>query len=102
MTVPTDSTPMTPRSLTLAWLALVGLSVVSALLGGWVARGTAVQLAVAAILWLKGALVARRFLESAGLHPSLRRVLGGFIAFAPLAIALGALFPDWLVRLTTL
>ncbi|MCB1886161.1 MAG: hypothetical protein KDH20_01025 [Rhodocyclaceae bacterium] len=57
---------------------------------------------VAAILWAKGSLVARRFLESAAMHPFLRRVLAGFIAFSPAVIVLGALFPDALLRLATL
>jgi cytochrome c oxidase subunit 3 len=41
---------------------------------------------VAAIIWLKGALIARQFIEVGLAHPFIRRVVAGFIAFTPLAL----------------
>ncbi len=102
MPSPASRAPMNPRSLGLAWLALVGLTLASAALGDWLEPGAAVQVLVAAILWLKGWLVARRFLEAPAMPAFLRRVLAGFIAFSPAIIVLTALFPGWLLRITTL
>lgn len=81
------------------WLVLVGLTLVSARLGDSLGRQQAVQLIVAAIIWLKGSLVARHFIEADRAHPFIRNVLRVFIAFAPIAIVLttffGAEFARW-------
>ncbi|MDO9598702.1 MAG: hypothetical protein Q7J47_13355 [Azoarcus sp.] len=57
---------------------------------------------VAAIIWIKGSLVARHFIESALVHPFIRNVLRIFIAFTPIAIVLTTLVGDSFARLASL
>lgn len=97
---PQPSTALAP--LTWAWLALVILTLLSLQLGHWFHGATWLQLVVAGIVWIKGWLVARRFLESELLHPFLRRVLRGFIAFTPGALVFTAFFGPQFARWATL
>lgn len=90
------------RPLVLTWLALVGLTLVSPQLGKGVGGQEAVQLIVAAIIWIKGHLVARHFIEAELAHPFLRNVLRFFIAFTPIAIVLTTFFGDGFARLASL
>ena len=89
-------------TLTRVWLLLCALTLLSLGLGrschgaGWL------PLLVAAIVWIKGTLVARHFIESGRVHPFLAWVLRGFIAFAPLALVATAFFGERLARWTTL
>jgi hypothetical protein len=53
---------------------------------------------VAAIVWIKGWLVARRFIEAEQAHPFIRNVLRGFIAFTPVALLLTAFFGHQFAR----
>lgn len=78
--------------LTLAWLGLVVLTLCSLGLGQWFHGANWLPLLVAAIVWVKGTLVARAFLESRLAHPFIARVLAGFITFTPLALVLTAFF----------
>lgn len=80
------------RTLFFAWLALVILTLVSISLGQAFHAATWLQLPVAGIVWLKGRVVIRCFLESEQIHPFIRRVLNGFILFAPLALVMTAFF----------
>jgi hypothetical protein len=89
-------------TLTLAWLALVVLTLVSLGLGEWFRAAAWLPLLVAALIWLKGALVARYFIEVQVTHPFIRRLLQIFIAIAPLALILTAFFGDTLARWATL
>ena len=90
------------RLLTAAWLALVALTLVGLGLGEWFRDARWLPLLVAAIIWLKGALVARCFIESHVAHPFIPRLLRGFIAIAPVALILTAFFGDTLARWATL
>lgn len=85
--------------LALAWLALVALTFLSLGLGEWFDQEIGLQAAVALVIWLKGALVARHFIEAPLAHRFIRRVLYAFIGFAPLALLLiglfGAQFAGW-------
>jgi len=45
-------------------------------------------------------LVARRFIEVGEAHPFIRRVVYGFVAFAPLALVVIAYFGESLARWT--
>ncbi len=89
-------------TLTLAWLALVVLTLVSLGLGEWFRAAAWLPLLVAAMIWLKGALVARYFIEVQVAHPFIRRLLQIFIAIAPLALILTTFFGDTLARWATL
>lgn len=74
------------------WLALVAMTLLSLALGHWFHGAHWLPLIVAAIIWLKGHLIARHFIESHLAHPFIARVLSGFIAFTPLALLLIAFF----------
>ncbi|ENO78231.1 hypothetical protein B447_14439 [Thauera sp. 27] len=90
------------QPLVLAWLGLVGLTFVSPQLGAGLGGQDTVQLIVAAIIWIKGQLVARYFIEAGLVHPFLRNVLRFFIASTPIAIVLTTLFGDSITRLASL
>lgn len=75
-----------------AWLALVALTLLSLALGHWFHGAHWLPLIVAAIIGLKGHLIARHFIESHLAHPFIARVLSSFIAFTPLALLLIAFF----------
>lgn len=93
-----------PRLLapTLAWLALLALTFVSLLLGRWLHGSPALPWLVAAIVWLKGWLICRCFLEAPLAHPFIRRVLAGFVLAVPVALVLVALFGAEFARWATL
>ena len=88
--------------LTLAWLGLVALTLLSLGLGEWFRAADWLPLLVAAIIWLKGVLVARCFIESHVAHPFIARLLHIFIAVAPVALILTAFFGNTLARWATL
>ncbi len=90
------------RVLTAAWLGLVALTLVGLGLGEWFRDARWLPLLVAAIIWLKGVLVARHFIESHLAHRFIARLLQGFIAIAPTALILTAFFGDTLARWATL
>ncbi|MGE5493662.1 MAG: hypothetical protein ACM31P_20580 [Actinomycetota bacterium] len=91
-----------PAAATRAWLALVILTLASLGLGEWFPAATWLPLLVAAIVWVKGCLVARCFIEAHVAHPFIARGLRVFIAFAPLALVATAYFGDHLARWTAL
>ena len=89
-------------AMTGAWVGLVILTVASLNLGQWF-HGTAwLQFLVAAIIWIKGILVAKRFIEIEETHPFIRRVVLGFIAVTPLALVVLAYFGPHVARWATL
>ena len=88
--------------LTAAWLILVALTLVSLGLSEWFRDVRWLPLLVAAIIWIKGALVARCFIESHVAHPFIARVLSVFIAISPLALIATAFFGGTLARWATL
>lgn len=94
--------PDTLRPMTYAWAVLVGLTLCSLALGTWFPTATWLPLLVAIIIWAKGALVARHFIESHVAHPFIRRLLGAFIWFAPAVLAITSFFASSVARLTTL
>jgi hypothetical protein len=68
--------------LTAAWLALVALTLLSLGLSEWARDWSWLPLIVSAIMWTKGVLVARCFIESHLAHPFIARVVNVFIAVA--------------------
>jgi hypothetical protein len=88
--------------LTAAWLALVALTLVSLGLSEWFRAADWLPLLVAAIIWFKGALVARCFIETHVAHPFIARVVKTFIALAPLALIATAFYGATLARWATL
>lgn len=90
------------RTLTLAWLALVALTLISLSLGEWFRAADWLPLLVVTLIWFKGAVVSRCFIESHIAHPFIARLLQGFIAVAPAALILTAFFGTTLARWATL
>lgn len=88
--------------LTLVWLTLCLLTLLSLGLGRWFHGAAWLPLLVAAIIWLKGMLIARHFIETHLAHRFIARVVAVFIAFAPLLLLLTAFFGAQLARWTTL
>jgi hypothetical protein len=85
-----------------AWLALIALTLVSLASGEWFRAASWLPLLVAALIWLKGTLVTRYFIEVQQAHPFIVWLLRLFIAFAALALLLTSYFPTHLARWTTL
>ncbi|MDD5297467.1 MAG: hypothetical protein PHU46_11190 [Rhodocyclaceae bacterium] len=85
-----------------AWLALSALTLMGLGLGTWFHGAAVLPVLVAGVIWLKGALVARDFLESGHAHPFIRRVLWAFIGFAPLMLLVTSFLGNTLVRWTRL
>lgn len=69
-----------------AWLALLTLTAISLLLGEKFGHAAWMPMLVASAIWLKGAVVARCFLESRTAHPFIGWLLRAFIAFVPLVL----------------
>lgn len=88
--------------LTAAWLGLVALTLVSLGLSEWFRDARWLPLLVAAVIWLKGTLVAHSFIDAHGAHPFIARVLGVFIAISPLALIATAFFGSTLARWASL
>jgi hypothetical protein len=98
-----DKTPSAHLApLVYAWLALVMFTLLSLGLGQWFHGATWLPILVAAIVWLKGMLVARQFIELPLAHPFIAWVLRVFIAFTPLALLVTAFFGGQFARWTTL
>lgn len=89
------------RPLVNTWLVLVGLTMASVALSQHL-HGTAwLQLLVAAIVWIKGEIIARHFIEIRIAHPFIRRVIRTFVAFTPVALVLIAFFGREFARLAS-
>ncbi|HLO61471.1 MAG TPA: hypothetical protein VK165_00760 [Azonexus sp.] len=84
--------------ITAAWLALVALTLASLGLSEWFRDVSWLPLVVAAIMWLKGVVVARCFIEAHVAHPFIARVLKVFIAVAPIALIITAFFGSTVAR----
>ncbi|MCK0509032.1 hypothetical protein [Aromatoleum anaerobium] len=86
----------------LSWLGLVLLTLLSLWLAQRSGSAAWLQLPVAAIVWLKGWIVARYFIESHLAHPFIAVVVRVFILCVPVALILAAWLGDRFARLTTL
>lgn len=85
-----------------AWAALVALTLASLLLRRWFHGAEWLPLLVAALLWVKGSIVAWRFIETDIAHPFIRRVVAVFVAFAPVAVLVIGFFGGAVARWATL
>lgn len=82
-----------------AWAILLMLTLFSIGLSRRGIDGRWLAVLVAAIVWIKGWLVARAFIESRNAIPFIRFLLNGFAALAPIALLLtgflGREFARW-------
>lgn len=83
-----DNTPIP----VVPWLALLALTLVSLILGKRFGHAPWMPLIVAAIIWIKGTLVARYFIESHDVHYVIALIMKIFIAFVPAALVLTSIF----------
>lgn len=90
------------RLLTASWLLLVALTLAGLGLSEWFRAARWLPLLVAAIIALKGGIVARAFIESHLAHPFIARVVRSFILIPPLALIVTAFFGDTLARWASL
>ncbi|MCB1939092.1 MAG: cytochrome C oxidase subunit IV family protein [Rhodocyclaceae bacterium] len=92
----------TPRTLTLAWLGLVVLTLAGALLGERSTPGIWTTLVIAAVMAIKGRLVIDHFLELGNAHIRIRRLVRLYACVLPALAVITALFGPHIARLTTL
>ena len=85
-----------------AWLILVTLTLIAPFLGLWLHGAGWLQLLVAGIIWVKGWLIARQFIEIELAHPFIRRVMQGFILFTPVMLLLTVFLGNHFARWATL
>lgn len=71
---------------TLAWLGLLVLTGISLILGAQFGAASWMPFLVAGIIWIKGIMVARYFIESHEAHPFIAWVLRAFIAFTSIGL----------------
>ena len=84
------------------WLALCVLTLLSLGLGQGFHSANWLPLLVAAIVWVKGRLVSRYFIETQLATPFIRRVVAVFIAFALLALVVTGFFGPNIAHWTSL
>jgi hypothetical protein len=72
----------------LAWLGLLALSFTGLMVGEWFGHTPWMPLLVAVIIWVKGSLVARYFIESHTAHGFVTWLLRVFIALVPTALVI--------------
>lgn len=89
-------------AITAAWLALLLLTFVSVASGEWFHSASWLPLLVGAVIWIKGTLVTRYFIETKQAHPYIVWLLRLFIAFAVLALLGTSFFPATIARWTTI
>ncbi|MGL5987253.1 MAG: hypothetical protein EKK59_09630 [Neisseriaceae bacterium] len=90
------------KPLYVVWLLLSGLTLLSVALGQGFHSANWLPLLVAAIVWVKGWLVSRYFIETQLATPFIRRLVAVFIAFAPLALVITGFFGASIARWTAL
>jgi hypothetical protein len=76
----------------IAWLGLLALTLVSLVLGNRFGHADWMPLIVAGIIWIKGTLVAKYFIESDNAHYVIALIIKIFIAFVPVALVLTSFF----------
>ena len=97
-----STTPAGLRPLVAAWLGLVALTLLSVGVAHWLTDATWLPVFVAVIVWLKGTLVARKFIEVQYATPFIRRLVTVFIAIVPIAQILTGFFGYQIARWTLL
>ncbi len=90
------------RQLTASWLLLITLTLLGLALSEWFRSATWLPALVAAIIWLKGTLVARNFIGTHLAHPFIKRVVSTFVLIPPLALIATAFFGETLARWASL
>lgn len=80
------------RPMVIAWLGLVTLTLCSLFIAEWLPGMTGLALLIAAIIWLKGWLLARFYLETELSRRIIRWATWAFVAFVPIGLLLTSYF----------
>lgn len=80
--------PLKIDTFTWAWLALLALTAAGMLFGREFGHASWLPILVAGLIWLKGWVVARWFLQAGEAHPFVAWLVRIFIAFTPAALVL--------------
>ena len=84
------------------WFTLLGLTLLSAAVAESPDQGFVLTLVIALTVAIKGRMIVDRFMELTHANRWLRDSMRFYFYFIPLLIVLVYLFPDALVRITTL
>jgi hypothetical protein len=90
------------RTLDLAWLALIALTLGAAALGHGAQAGLPITLAIALLTAIKGRLVIDRFMELGGANPAIRRLVRVYGLMVPALMVAVQLLGPQLAALTAL
>lgn len=74
------------------WLGLLALTLVSLVLGNRFGHAQWMPLIVAALIWIKGTLVAKYFIDLDNAHYVIALIVKIFVAFVPVALVLTSFF----------
>jgi len=102
MTRSSDHNKTSLLPLLLVWLLLVLLTLLSLVLGEWLGRSAWLPVIVAMLIWAKAWLIAHFYLETYQCTRFIRRLVKGFIAFAPIALVLTDTFGHELAKILQL
>jgi caa(3)-type oxidase subunit IV len=94
--------PMANRILIAVWLLLITCTLVSVGFAEGADLSTLAALFVCSIAVFKAQLVIDYLIGLKHAHPRIRKVMLGYVYLILLIIMLGIVFPDWIVRLTSL
>ena len=91
-----------PAWLKKVWLALMGLTLISALVAEQADPSLQIVLAICAAVAIKGGLVVEWLMGLRSANKQIRWVMLSYFIILPPLIALGFIFPDVVLRLTSL
>lgn len=94
--------PMPNRVLVLVWLALMLATLISVGFAEGKHLSNLAAVFVCSIVVFKAQLVIDYLIGLKIAHPRIRKVMLGYVYLMPLLIVIGILFPEWIVRLTSL
>ena len=84
------------------WLALIGLTLIGALLGETGNAGWTLTLTVVALIFIKGSIVIDYYMEMRMANQRMRSVLRLFITIIPVLVIIVFVWGDQIRQLTTL
>jgi hypothetical protein len=90
------------KSVDVIWLMLLGLTLLAAAVAESPDQGFILTLVIALTVAFKGRMIVDRFMELKGANRLLRNSMRIYFYVIPLLIVLVYLFPELIVRLTTL
>jgi len=90
------------KRLVITWFSLLTMTLISALLAETSSINTVSGVFVCFIIAMKSQLVIDHMVGLRWAHKSIRRVMLSYFYILPLLISIGIIFPNFIVRMTTL